>query len=147
MNDHHEHCIDVCNSLLRGELSAVETYDQAIEKYDDEPIVAELQRIRREHAKASARLAENVRSMGGVPDHSSGAWGTFTQAIQGAANLLGADSAVESLRQGEQKGQKDYEDALDDDEVMMECKGMIRDELLPRIHQHISTLEHLGHDD
>jgi hypothetical protein len=28
-----EHCIKVCNSLLRGEISAVETYDKAIEKY------------------------------------------------------------------------------------------------------------------
>lgn len=33
MNTIHDHCINVCNSLLRNELYAVETYGQAIEKY------------------------------------------------------------------------------------------------------------------
>jgi hypothetical protein len=47
-----DHCIDVCNRLLRGERSAVETYDKAIEKYGSEPAAATLRRIRDEHALA-----------------------------------------------------------------------------------------------
>jgi len=143
MEDNNTHCIDVCNSLLRGELSAVETYSQAISKYSGKPVLAELQRIRSEHAESAARLTENVRSMGGTPETDSGAWGVFAKAVQGAANLFGADSAIESLQRGEEKGREDYQDALEDVEVMAGCKTLIRSELLPKVERHIAILERL----
>jgi len=143
MYSNHDHCIEVCNSLLRGELSAIETYDQAVDRYEAEPIAADLHRIRLEHLHSVARLADNIRSMGGTPEHHSGAWGIFTKAVQGTANLFGAQSAVESLRQGELKGQHDYEQALEDEDVMPPCKDMIRQELLPQIKRHLSELMEL----
>jgi len=145
MSNTNQHCIDICNSLLRGELSAVETYTQAIEKYPTDPKVSELQSIRREHVEASAILTQNVRSMGGIPDTDSGAWGVFAKTVQGTANFFGAGSAVESLLQGEESGRHDYENALNDDKVMVECKVMIREELLPKVRQHIARLEQLQH--
>ena len=144
MNATTEECITVCNSLLRGELSAVETYDQALEKYAATPAAGELGRIRSQHSTAAARLAANVREMGGVPETGSGVWGTFATTVQGTANLFGEGSALQSLKQGEEKGRRDYEDALENDEVMEDCKMMIRTELLPPIHSHISILETLG---
>lgn len=145
MTTAHDHCISVCNGLLRGELSAVETYGQAIEKYSGAAAVAELRRIRTEHSKAASRLSANVREMGGEPEQDSGAWGLFTAAVQGAANLFGTNSAIESLKRGEIAGRKDYQDALLDDEVMSECKEMIREELLPPVIEHIASLERLEH--
>lgn len=139
----HAHCIDVCNGLLRGELSAVETYEQAIEKHGDSPAAGELRRICSEHSRAVSRLAANVRQMGGEPEEGSGAWGVFANAVQGTANLFGAGSALESLKQGEEAGRKDYQDALLDDDVMPECKLMIRDELLPPVIEHIASLDRL----
>ena len=138
-----EACIRVCNSLLRGELSAVETYSLAINRYSGKPAVTELQRIRTEHALSAARLSQNVREMGGTPEEDSGAWGVFAKAVQGAANLFGADSALESLQRGEEKGRSDYEAALANDEVMAAHKEVISSELLPRINHHIATLERL----
>jgi uncharacterized protein (TIGR02284 family) len=136
-----KHCIDTCNSLLRGERSAVETYDQALEKYRDKPeVTAELSRIRAEHADAVRQLEDNVRSMGGTPDTDSGAWGAFAQAVQGAANLFGAGSALESLQQGEKSGERDYENALEDEEVMPVCKNLITSKLLPPVREHVSRL-------
>lgn len=73
MNATTEECIKICNSLLRGELSAIETYDQALEKYADTPAANELSRIRSDHSHAAARLATNVREMGGEPENESGA--------------------------------------------------------------------------
>jgi uncharacterized protein (TIGR02284 family) len=145
MNTNNDHCISVCNELLRGELSAVETYDQAIEKYADLPAAEELQRIREEHSRAASMLAENVRNMGGEPEMGSGAWGVFATAVQGTANLFGANSALESLQKGEEAGRNDYQEALTDDEVMPECKEMIREELLPSVIEHIACLEKLEH--
>lgn len=137
------HCIEVCNRLLRGERSAVETYDKALAKYGSESAAAELSRIRDEHAEAVATLEENVRSMGGEPDHESGAWGAFANTVQQSANLMGENSAIESLQTGEKTGRNDYEKALHDEEVMTDCKELIRSRLLPCIDEHISTLEQL----
>ncbi|MFT4176241.1 MAG: DUF2383 domain-containing protein [Luteolibacter sp.] len=139
----NQHCIDACNSLLRGELSAVETYSQTIEKYPANPHLDELQAIRRDHISASAILAQNIRGMGGIPDSDSGAWGVFAKAVQGTANFFGPGSAVESLLQGEESGLRDYQATLDDERVMVECKAMIREELIPLIHQHIERLQQL----
>jgi hypothetical protein len=110
MNSTNEHCIDVCNSLLRGEISAVETYSRAIEKHASSPVVEELRRIRSEHTRAANLLSANVREMGGEPERDSGAWGMLTAAIQGTANLFGPESAVESLQKGEEIGRRQNHD-------------------------------------
>ena len=123
----HEHCIEVCNGLLRGELSAIETYEQAIEKHSDSPAAMELRRICSEHSRAANRITANVRQMGGEPEEGSGAWGVFANAVQGT----------------EEAGRQDYQDALLDDDVMPECKQMIRDELLPPVIEHIASLDRL----
>ena len=137
-------CIEICNGLLRGEISAVETYDKAIEKFAGEVQAGELKRIREEHQKSVDELRENVLSMAGVPEIESGAWGTFANGVQAAANLFGEDSALFSLRQGEEYGQGQYDDALANERVMPECKNMIRTKQLPRIAEHIKTLERLS---
>jgi uncharacterized protein (TIGR02284 family) len=138
-----EKCIKVCNSLLRGELSAVETYSQAIRKYEDSPVADQLREIRNEHVNSSKILADNVAGMGGVPETDSGAWGVLAKAVQGAANLFGANSAIESLLEGEETGRSDYEDALTNQDVLPECKAMIRDSLHPATVRHISRLQSL----
>ncbi|NNC87153.1 MAG: DUF2383 domain-containing protein [Akkermansiaceae bacterium] len=139
----NKECIDVCNSLLRGERSAVETYDKAIEKFGSEHDVSALRSIRNDHSKAVSQLMNNVRDMGGTPDVDSGAWGTFANAVQATANLFGTESALESLEQGEKKGRSDYQDALENDDVLPECKAMIRNDLLPKIEQHLGRLKQL----
>jgi uncharacterized protein (TIGR02284 family) len=138
-----EHCIEICNKLLRGERSAVETYDQAIKKHGDKPVLVELDRLLAEHRNAVRTLENNVLSMGGQPADTAGAWGAVANTVQGAANLLGAGSALEALQKGEQSGKHDYEEALKDADVMPECKNLIRAELLPMVSEHIATLERL----
>lgn len=138
-----KHCINICNKLLRGERSAVETYDKAIEKHGGKPALDELKRLRDEHLVAVRTLEENVRSMGGRPDDTSGAWGAFAKTVQSAANLAGANSALEALQTGEKSGQMDYEGALSDADVMPECKELIRTELLPKTVEHVALLERL----
>lgn len=73
----------------------------------------------------------------------SGAWGIFAVTVQGAADLLGANSALSSLKQGEEMGRNDYKDALLDEHVMPDCKKLISEELLPPVLNHIVALETL----
>ena len=142
--DIHDHWLKVCNSLLHGELSAVETYAQAIEKYAHSAAADELRRILSEHSLSANILSANVRDMGGEPEKNSSVWGLFATAVQAAANLCGPESAIESLIQGERAGQKNYQAALLDRNVLVECKEMIREKLMPPVLNHISCLEKLG---
>ena len=139
-----QECISTCNRLLRGEISAVETYGQAIEKFAGEPEVAVLRRIRDDHRESVSKLKANIMSMGGNPDTDSGAWGTFAKGVEGAAKFFGERSAVAALREGEEFGIGLYDAAMEDDDVLPDCKNLIATELRPPLNVHISSLEAIG---
>ncbi len=72
------------NSLLRGEISAAETYRMAIEKIADGDASGNVQVLRQmqeEHGRAAQELRERIRSLGGEPSDSSGAWGAWAQTV------------------------------------------------------------------
>jgi hypothetical protein len=131
------------NSLLRGELSAVESYDQALERFADAPAVSELRMMRREHFTAASELRDRVRAYGGEPADSSGAWGVFAAAITGTAKVFGMKSALAALKQGEEHGVSVYQAALDNDEIAGDCRSIIRGELLPMCRQHVAVLNNM----
>jgi len=131
------------NALLRGELSAVETYDQAMRRLDDHTVLIDLRQIREEHAASVAVLRQAVVRFGGEPTESSGPWGTFASAVTGAAGVLGPATVLSALRQGEEHGINSYEDALTNPDVDHGCKDVIRAELLPRVRQHVDELNRL----
>ena len=63
-------CIEKCNNLLQGELSAVETYQQALEKFGSEPQAQTLREILRDHQDSASILTQNIIKMGGVCQNS-----------------------------------------------------------------------------
>lgn len=136
-----EHSVDVANTLLRGEISAVDAYGQAGEKFREDPAVGELLRIRSEHEEAVQQLRNAVIELRGLPETSSGAWGAITGAIQATANLFGEDSATYSLKRGEALGRKAYEVALEDERITARLKELIRGKLLPMVNGHLERLE------
>src|SRR5689334_16540035 len=77
--------VDALNELLRGEISAVETYRQAIDKLGSSPTVAQLEGCRRSHEQRIAKLRDQVSRLGGQPAKDSGAWGAFAKLIEGGA--------------------------------------------------------------
>jgi hypothetical protein len=131
------------NSLLRGELSAVETYDQAMEKFEDQHILADLHKIRERHAHAAIVLREQVLRFGNEPATGSGPWGAFAAVVTGTAKVIGPATALSALRQGEEHGINEYEDALQNENVNPECKEMIRGDLLPSCRGHVDELNRL----
>ena len=65
--------VDALNGFLRGEISAVETYRQAIEKLGGSPTGAQLEDCRRSHEQRVAKLRAQVARLGGEPAKDSGA--------------------------------------------------------------------------
>ena len=129
------------NSLLRGEVSAVETYRQAIGKVDDEHVsdAMALRAISQEHGEHAQALRDEVRRLGGEADDSSGAWGVWAKTVEGTAKLFGDASALKALKEGEEHGLKDYEEALDD--VDESTRALFLTRLIPAQQRHIATLD------
>ncbi len=135
--------ISCLNSLLRGELSATETYQQALAKVGNDTGAAELRRIHEDHRGAANTLRQHIHQHGGKPDQDSGAWGTFAKALTGAAKIFGQTAAMKALKEGEEHGLKSYEDALKDDNLPADCKTLISTQLLPQTRAHIPVLDRL----
>jgi uncharacterized protein (TIGR02284 family) len=134
--------VDTLNSLLRGELSATETYQQALKKLEGTQGYEELKRVHREHREAANTLRQEVHKVGGKPDQGSGAWGAFAKAVEGMAKAFGTDAALKALKEGEEHGVKEYENALNDG-LTPESRALIESKLLPETRAHVPILDRL----
>jgi len=134
---------DTLNELLRGELSAIETYQQALAKLGKTKGADELRRLHAEHREAANTLRQHVHQHGGQPDQGSGAWGAFAKAVEGTARLFGDDAALKALKEGEEHGIKEFEKALKDKGLPADCTTLIASSLLPQAREHIPVLDRL----
>jgi hypothetical protein len=137
----NETITDTCNALLRGELSATETYTQAIKKFGTSEGQGPLEGIRADHVANAESLRKLVGECGEAPATSSGAWGTFATSVEGFATFLGKSPAMLVLQQGEEHGISQYEEALEDGELSEAVKNLIRNTLLPAQRKHLAALE------
>jgi hypothetical protein len=136
------------NSLLRGEISAAETYRMAIEKAAGEaaPQSASaglLQSIQEDHSRAAQSLRDRIREMAGEASDSSGAWGAWAKLATGMAGLLGEGAMFRALKEGEEFGLRDYEQAMD--ELDVTSVELIENQLIPAQQKHIEKLNSLIH--
>jgi hypothetical protein len=132
---------DTLNDLLKGEISAVETYQQALEKAGNDPDAVQLREIQRDHSDAVEKLRDEVVRHGGSPVETSGGWGAFAKTMQGAASIFGDSNAIRALREGEEKGLRDFDQALNDESLPVDTQRLIRDELLMRQRSHVQVLD------
>jgi hypothetical protein len=137
---------DEMNNLLKSELSAIETYQQALDKEGADPehvtAVNELSAILDDHQRAASRIEAAIRQQGGQPVHGSGAWGTWSKIILGTAQLFGDKAALKALKEGEESGLKEYEEVLGDTDIPQDQKTLIND-LVATQRMHVQTLDGL----
>lgn len=135
--------VDQLNSFLRGEMSAVETYQMALDKLDRTSTARdELLANLKSHQDRVMALQDAIVQLGGTPAKSSGPWGSFAKAVEGTAKVLGDKAAVAALEEGEDHGLKDYRGERD--ELTPECQTIIS-RLLPmqqQTHDRLSALKH-----
>jgi hypothetical protein len=128
-------------ALLRGQLAAVASYAQAIEKFEDPRLLADLETIREEHVRAESLLREKVVRLGGPPVESPGPWCTCAT-VTGDAKLSPA-TALAALRQGEEQSVYEFENSLKNESVDSDCKNLIRAHLLPGSRNHVAELDRM----
>jgi hypothetical protein len=142
-HDHSITDIETLNSLLRCQLAAVETYDRAIGKLEDAHVLTDLQSIREEHLQAEILLREKILQLGGEPVDASEPWGACAAAITGTEKVMGPATALAALRQGEEHSINEFEDSLKHENMTVECKNLIRSNLLPTSRKHVAELNRL----
>ena len=134
--------VDTLNSFLRGEISAVETYRQAIDKLRDKPEASTLSECMRSHQQRVSLLADEISSRGGKPAQSSGPWGAFAKLLEGGAKLFGEKAAIAALEEGEDHGRDDYK--RDAPKLEPDARAFVQQQLIPeqlRTHQAMSSLK------
>jgi conserved hypothetical protein len=139
----NEQSISILNDLLKGELTAVETYQQALEKVAKDPGSEQLFTFLKDHQDAVSELQTQVKKMGGTPSTDSGVWGTWAKTVMGGAKLLGNKAALQALKEGEEDGVEEYQEALENKDTPSEIKSFIRDSLLSKSQAHIQGLDQL----
>ena len=142
----HDTAVDTLNEFLRGEISAVETYRQALDKLQNSPARIQLEQCRRSHEQRVERLRREVVRLGGKPEEGSGAWGAFAQLAEGSAKVLGEKAAISALEAGEDRGLQLYRDDIEN--LDPAPRAVAERDVLPaqeRTYQSLSTLKHSLH--
>lgn len=137
-----EQDIKQLNSFLRGELAAVETYQQCLEKVESESIRSQLLSLQESHRARVILLKERIVALGGQPEQSAGAWGSFAKAVEGGAKVFGAAAAVSVLEEGEDLGLSDYQKELEN--LSPRERLFVESQLLPeqqRSHDILSRID------
>jgi hypothetical protein len=83
-----------------------------------------------------------IQSLGGTPSTDSGAWGTLSNTVMGAARVLGDRAALSALASGERTGIADYQDALRNERTPDSIRHSLRS-LLAQTQEHLQRLEQM----
>jgi rubrerythrin len=138
----------ILNKFLRGELSAVETYRQALERLSASAFASDLLENKRSHEQRVEMLRNQVLRLGGKCDEDSGAWGSFAKLVEGGAKLFGEKAAIAALEEGEDHGLKLYRSNSDIQKLDLATRDFVERSLLPeqeRTHRTTSRIKHSQH--
>lgn len=131
------------NGMLRGELAAVESYNQAIRSVHKNAIRVGLERVRDEHQFAVCSLRRWVRDLREDPAPSSGMWGLFATAVTGMASIVGDIGILNTLKRGERHGESLYRAGLGNPDLPDDFRFFIGSHLLPKCQKHLRSLHQL----
>ena len=130
------------NWLLRGEISASQTYGLAIPQVADRPQDVEVLRaIAREHDAAVESIRAAIKEAGGKPDDGATAWPGVVRSVTGPGKIFVEAAALKALKDAEEHGLNNYRTALD--QLNAEAGTLIRTAIIPARVKHIGELEAL----
>lgn len=137
-----ERAVDHLNALLRGELSAVETFQHVISKFGSEAPF-ELGDCLRSHQVRVEKLTVRITDLGGQPADSSGLWGSIARLFEGSAALFGRKSALSALEEGEDHGLAKYRKLVNDLDLDASSRRLVEMELQPEQRKTHDTIRDL----
>jgi hypothetical protein len=123
--------IEEYNQFLAGEISAVETFEQALKGVTSADTRRVLTECKNSHALRAEKLQARVAELGGKPADSSGIWGPFAALGQSGA---GSDIEVVSLLE-ESEAERLVQYEAQQKIVVSPVLDVLKNELLPAQHE------------
>lgn len=131
------------DEIIRGEISAVEAYEQVMEKVKDDPEAYRLRQFKLDHQNAVQYWKKEEKISGKIPQMDSSVWGAAVEAFIGVSKLIGEETALRALKKGEEHGLTNYEKMLTSSRLTSYQKEEIRKTYIPRQKRHIESLNAL----
>lgn len=128
------------DELIRGEISAVESFRAVLPKIKDSTERTALEQMLQDHVRAVDKLKQFAEPKFEMKAETSGPWGAFTKAFAGGASFFGDKAALTALKVGEQHGINEYQEAVRDNSINQEVRSLIQTELLPNQERHLQTI-------
>jgi hypothetical protein len=141
---------EITHKLLKREYSAVETYQQALCKEQQESgrnaEFQELATILSDHQQAASELEARIQQPERRAHGSFGGWDTWSKVVMGAASIFGDRVVLRALKAGEESGFKRYQEVLEASTASTAMPAELKPlflELLAKQQAHIRTLDGL----
>jgi hypothetical protein len=134
--------IDRLNGLLRDELAAIETYDEALRGRSAFSGKSELSYCQRSHERRAAVLRDKIASLGGQPATSSGLRGAWERLVEASATAVSDTLAIRALEAGEVRVMRDYRMGVAG--LAPEVRSFVERSLVPEEEFTLRTMSDLG---
>ena len=121
--------LDDLNTLLKDELSAVETYAAALHDRSGLSVQTELTRCQRSHETRARILRDKIVMLGGQPAEKPGMMGTWSKLVEKGAAVISNDMVIRALEQSEDHVLHDYQSRIGN--VAPDIRGFLETQLLP----------------
>ena len=119
--------INKLEECLRGEYSAVDTYDLAIKHVKNPEAVNTLRQIKDSHDRRAIQIKERLQGAGFEPPRTSGVWGGFARLVQTGADFFADRTAMAAFHEGEDRLTRMYTQNID--RIDSEARRFIETEL------------------
>jgi hypothetical protein len=140
------HNREIIGSLLKDELSAMETYQQVMNQFRNDASFGETESLLplyKGHKEAVSSLQAQIREYECTHAETSSVWGSWAQIFQGCAILQGKQAMLKILQVGEKNSKEAYEKVLQNTKLATSIRCLIEWKLLFIQQSHIRTLDRL----
>ena len=86
--------VKALNNLLTAEYSALEAYEEAIQKVNNVKLIPALVHCRESHAQNVLCIRAHIEKLGGTPVTGAGLIGGLTKLVEDGASLFGDEAAI-----------------------------------------------------
>lgn len=104
--------VEMLEHLMALDFDAIEAYQAAIDRIDDEHYRLRLSEFKADHQRHVDELGPVIRQLGGTPPSGSGAKSILTQGKVFMANLGGDEAILRAMKTNEDDTNQAYEQAL-----------------------------------
>ncbi|WP_265594851.1 hypothetical protein [Haloferula sp. BvORR071] len=125
------------------ELSASETYTEALDYFHRDPEQSLMLAIRAGHDENIDCLGDHLMAQGAELSPEEETEDFFSKAVEGVSCTFGETATLLALEAGEAGALKECRAVLNDPELPASLKEDVRGRLMPRLQRHVDELERL----